>query len=180
MRFDGFDVVASRWVPELSAAKPRWGASSNWSSHLQEQEYIYLCKATKKHSEMLARSCTRCVVRSRSRLTPLRVQRRNYAASAGAAPAPAPSSMGMLAPMVTELDRMAPSFDIRGANIRVIKTPADFYETLKVCSLISLLRARADLSGTDTECERANLPLDVVYRQVGARAHRHPEGSSVS
>lgn len=27
---------------------------------------------------------------------------------------------------------MAPSFDLRGDQIRILKTPADFYETLKV------------------------------------------------
>ncbi|OAQ65379.1 CDP-diacylglycerol-glycerol-3-phosphate 3-phosphatidyltransferase [Pochonia chlamydosporia 170] len=40
-------------------------------------------------------------------------------------------SVGTLVPIVSELDRMAPSFDLRGENIRVIKTPAEFYETLK-------------------------------------------------
>ncbi|KAI9149598.1 CDP-diacylglycerol--glycerol-3-phosphate 3-phosphatidyltransferase [Paramyrothecium foliicola] len=33
--------------------------------------------------------------------------------------------------MNPELDRMAPSFDIQGSQIQVIKTPAEFYETLK-------------------------------------------------
>lgn len=40
--------------------------------------------------------------------------------------------MGLLAPLVSELDRMAPSFDIRGEQVRILQTPADFYETLKV------------------------------------------------
>jgi CDP-diacylglycerol--glycerol-3-phosphate 3-phosphatidyltransferase len=34
--------------------------------------------------------------------------------------------------MVSELDRMAPSFDVRGDQIRILRTPAEFYETLKV------------------------------------------------
>lgn len=38
----------------------------------------------------------------------------------------------MLVPLANELDRIAPYFDIKGSQIRIIKTPADFYETLKV------------------------------------------------
>ncbi|KAI1370417.1 hypothetical protein F4677DRAFT_364005 [Hypoxylon crocopeplum] len=41
------------------------------------------------------------------------------------------SSTGMLAPFVNELDKIAPSFKIRGSQIQIIKSPADFYETLK-------------------------------------------------
>jgi CDP-diacylglycerol--glycerol-3-phosphate 3-phosphatidyltransferase len=40
--------------------------------------------------------------------------------------------VGTLAPIVSELDRLAPSFDISGDRIQIIKTPTDFYETLKV------------------------------------------------
>ncbi|EEU41218.1 uncharacterized protein NECHADRAFT_62562 [Fusarium vanettenii 77-13-4] len=55
--------------------------------------------------------------------------------SAGA-PAPAPASspaggVGALAPFVNELDRLAPSFDVRGDQIQIIRTPTEFYETLK-------------------------------------------------
>lgn len=56
--------------------------------------------------------------------------------SAGA-PAPAPASspasgVGALAPFVNELDRLAPSFDVQGDQIQIIRTPTEFYETLKV------------------------------------------------
>ena len=37
----------------------------------------------------------------------------------------------LLAPIVSELDRMAPRVDIRGSQVRVLETPAEFYETLK-------------------------------------------------
>ncbi|KAJ9143697.1 CDP-diacylglycerol--glycerol-3-phosphate 3-phosphatidyltransferase [Pleurostoma richardsiae] len=37
----------------------------------------------------------------------------------------------MLMPFVSELDRIAPSFPIDGSQIRVLQTPAEFYETLK-------------------------------------------------
>lgn len=39
---------------------------------------------------------------------------------------------GALTPFVAELDRLAPSFDVRGEQIQIIRTPAQFYETLKV------------------------------------------------
>ncbi|KAG8158998.1 hypothetical protein KVR01_011441 [Diaporthe batatas] len=37
----------------------------------------------------------------------------------------------MLAPFMSELDRIAPSFPINGSQIRILQTPAEFYETLK-------------------------------------------------
>lgn len=37
----------------------------------------------------------------------------------------------MLAPFVGELDRIAPSFDINGSQVRILQTPTEFYETLK-------------------------------------------------
>ncbi len=52
--------------------------------------------------------------------------------AAGATPGSAPmSSAGMLAPFVGELDKIAPSFKINGSQIRVLQSPAEFYETLK-------------------------------------------------
>ncbi|PHH93346.1 hypothetical protein CDD83_5900 [Cordyceps sp. RAO-2017] len=57
---------------------------------------------------------------------------RGYATSAGGqAPAAPAAAVGSLAPIVSELDRMAPSFDVRQESIRILKTPAEFYETLK-------------------------------------------------
>lgn len=87
---------------------------------------------------MLARSCTRCVARARgpafrTNMAPARAQCRRYATPSGAAASSAPGNgAGVLAPLVSELDRMAPSFDVRGEDIRILQTPADFYETLKV------------------------------------------------
>jgi CDP-diacylglycerol--glycerol-3-phosphate 3-phosphatidyltransferase len=40
----------------------------------------------------------------------------------------------MLAPFVGELDRVAPSFRINGSRVKVLETPTEFYETLKVGS----------------------------------------------
>ncbi|KAJ4045502.1 CDP-diacylglycerol--glycerol-3-phosphate 3-phosphatidyltransferase [Fusarium oxysporum] len=84
---------------------------------------------------MLTRSCARCTTRLRAasfkpRVTSARVQTRQYAMPAGNTP-PSVNSVGALAPFVTELDRLAPSFDVRGEQIQIIRTPAEFYETLK-------------------------------------------------
>jgi len=38
----------------------------------------------------------------------------------------------MLAPFIGDLDRIAPSYQINGSQIQVLKTPSEFYETLKV------------------------------------------------
>ncbi|KAK7420209.1 CDP-diacylglycerol--glycerol-3-phosphate 3-phosphatidyltransferase [Neonectria punicea] len=90
---------------------------------------------------MLARSCARCTYKLRApafkaaapHAPAVRFQCRRYAMPAGAPPAsPSPASgVGALAPFVSELDRLAPSFDVRGDQIRIIQTPAEFYETLK-------------------------------------------------
>lgn len=66
----------------------------------------------------------------------MRVPCRRHSASAGGGGASAPSSpgsgAGALAPIVSELDRLAPSFDVDHESIRILQTPAEFYETLKV------------------------------------------------
>ena len=87
---------------------------------------------------MLARSVARCSNRLRTPvLRPClrfaRPQCRRFSMHAsGATPGSAPmSSAGMLAPFVGELDRIAPSFKINGSQIRVLQSPAEFYETLK-------------------------------------------------
>lgn len=41
----------------------------------------------------------------------------------------------MLAAFTEELDKIAPRFDIRGEQVKVLRTPSEFYETLKVCGL---------------------------------------------
>lgn len=46
-------------------------------------------------------------------------------------PSPAMSSAAIIEPFTTELDRIAPSFKINGSQVRVLQTPAEFYETLK-------------------------------------------------
>jgi hypothetical protein len=38
----------------------------------------------------------------------------------------------MLATINTDLDQIAPKFEVQPDQIRILKTPAEFYETLKV------------------------------------------------
>ncbi|CAG9995953.1 unnamed protein product [Clonostachys byssicola] len=93
---------------------------------------------------MIVRTCLRCTGRARPRPFSQpslpkgapRFQCRRFS-STGAAHAASTSAtsgssaFGVLAPFVSELDRVAPSFDLRGDQIEVIQTPTEFYETLK-------------------------------------------------
>lgn len=90
---------------------------------------------------MLTRSCCRCVSRTGLQYRPVklpitRTQARHYATPSGSAPAQATTKAGMLAPFVNELDKIAPSVDLHGDQIRIIQTPSEFYEALKVGSLL--------------------------------------------
>lgn len=88
---------------------------------------------------MFARSVIRS---SRSRIAlPLRrpvslgKPARRYSTSSSAAPGspPAtPSGAAMLASLTSELDRLSPRFEVQPQQIEILKTPAEFYETLKV------------------------------------------------
>lgn len=80
---------------------------------------------------MLARGC-RCAIRPRAWSRPRpqalpRIQIRRASTTA----TPSASPPNLLAPFVSEFDRLAPSFDVRADQIQIIQTPADFYSTLK-------------------------------------------------
>ncbi|KAK3685197.1 hypothetical protein B0T22DRAFT_212890 [Podospora appendiculata] len=93
---------------------------------------------------MLVRSVSRCSSKLRAptarpclRLAN-RPQRRHFSmpATPGAqhsssTPSSTTAAVGMIAPFVDELDRIAPSFRINGSQVRVLQTPTEFYETLK-------------------------------------------------
>lgn len=38
----------------------------------------------------------------------------------------------MLGAFTSELDKIAPKFEIQGSQIQILRTPSEFYETLKV------------------------------------------------
>lgn len=93
---------------------------------------------------MLARNTvTRCtVLKSRPpvsftptfRVTKQQQARQYATAGAGAGAAPASSTMssaGMLAPFISQLDQIAPSFPIHGSQVQILETPAEFYVTLE-------------------------------------------------
>ncbi|CZR60072.1 related to phosphatidylglycerophosphate synthase PEL1 [Phialocephala subalpina] len=83
---------------------------------------------------MIIRSTLRCsAVRRlpvyRARL--LQAKPRRYSTSAPLAQPPSSSPASMLGPFTNELDRIAPKFEIQGSQINVLRTPSEFYETLK-------------------------------------------------
>ncbi|KAG5926214.1 hypothetical protein E4U53_003121 [Claviceps sorghi] len=125
---------------------------------------------------MFARTCIRCVARPRSALRPNvvshRVSRRSFGTAPGSA-APTTQANGLgaasLAPLVNELDCMAPSFDLRGEDVCIIRSPADFYDTLKdririakrriFLSTLYIGRSERDLIATLQDAMRRNPQL---------------------
>ena len=68
----------------------------------------------------------------RTSAQPVRTTRR-YSTANAPPMAPAPQSQAsMLATITTDLDRIAPRFEMQPDQITIIQTPAEFYETLKV------------------------------------------------
>ncbi|KAK4235903.1 hypothetical protein C8A03DRAFT_17398 [Achaetomium macrosporum] len=87
---------------------------------------------------MLVRSIAQCSNKLRApvsrpclRLAKPHCRRFSMPAAGATLGSPPMSSAGMLAPFVGELDRIAPSFNINGSQIHVLRSPAEFYETLK-------------------------------------------------
>ena len=80
---------------------------------------------------MITRSAIRCLRRRpASRAWP---RHRAYSSAAAAAPAAANASPNIaLKSLVAELDKIAPRFDVDASQIRILETPSEFYETLKV------------------------------------------------
>lgn len=61
--------------------------------------------------------------------------RRRYSSSAPKAPVPgadSTSAVAALGGLNSELDKLTPRFDLNANQIQIIKTPTEFYETLKV------------------------------------------------
>ena len=85
-----------------------------------------------------------------------RVQRRYSSTSIGSAlpAAPVQSSAAPIASITNELDRLSPRFDIPAESIEILRTPAEFYSTLKARSLSATNRiiTNKERIGQDTEC----------------------------
>lgn len=60
-----------------------------------------------------------------------RVQRRYSSTSSGNAAAPIQSSAAPIASITNELDKISPRFDVPAESIEILRTPAEFYATLK-------------------------------------------------
>ncbi|KAA6411892.1 MAG: CDP-diacylglycerol-glycerol-3-phosphate 3-phosphatidyltransferase [Lasallia pustulata] len=81
---------------------------------------------------MLVRRITTCPLRAYTkRSLTWRPRPRRYTTSVpGASQQPA-SNASILGGLTTELDRVAPRFEIRAEQIQVLESPSEFYETLK-------------------------------------------------
>ncbi|KAI0471534.1 hypothetical protein GGR56DRAFT_76034 [Xylariaceae sp. FL0804] len=146
---------------------------------------------------MIVRGTARCCGRlragaSRPYAQYAKPRSRNYSIPAGSAPASSSAgSGGMLAPFVSELDRIAPSFKIRGSQVRIIQTPADFYETLKArirdakkrifLSTLYIGKSEQELIATLQAALRANPELKLSILTDALRGTREaPEPSCAS
>lgn len=50
----------------------------------------------------------------------------------------------MLGAFTNELDKIAPKFEVEGSQIHVLRSPSEFYETLKVWRVYKIVVPRAD------------------------------------
>lgn len=100
---------------------------------------------SKSGSTMIIRGCLRLqlprVAAKRAFRTfaqPAKTTRRYSTANAPPMASSTPQSqVSMLATITTDLDKIAPRFEIQPDQITIIQSPADFYETLKVGQLYS-------------------------------------------
>ena len=80
-----------------------------------------------------SRGVAACEAQSFARCS--RLSKRRYSSNAPDIPVPSADSsspIAALAGLNSELDKLTPRFDIDANQIQIIRTPADFYETLKV------------------------------------------------
>ena len=76
------------------------------------------------------------------------------------------SPAAMLGAFTNELDRIAPKFEIHGSQINILRSPAEFYETLKVGKIsYAVLGQRLMETDQDIECRKTNLLVNLVHRQ---------------
>jgi CDP-diacylglycerol--glycerol-3-phosphate 3-phosphatidyltransferase len=61
-----------------------------------------------------------------------RIYARNFSAQSGTSATTAASALSPLAGITSELDRIAPRFEVPASQITIIESPASFYSTLKV------------------------------------------------
>jgi hypothetical protein len=72
----------------------------------------------------------------------------------------------MLGTFMNELDRISPRFDIQGSQIRILQSPSEFYETLKVGHEASLIHREKLMGlGQDIKCGETNIFVNLVHRE---------------
>jgi CDP-diacylglycerol--glycerol-3-phosphate 3-phosphatidyltransferase len=85
---------------------------------------------------MIVRSIARCSATRRlpvGRPRLLNAKPRRFSTSSSSVTSPnGASQASMLGAFTSELDRIAPKFEIQGSQIQILRTPSEFYETLKV------------------------------------------------
>ena len=116
---------------QLQAVEPRAPAP------LETQDIILGRLETLSTEEMIVRSTMRCAASRRLQVCcprNLQCKPRRYSSSTSslASSASNTSPASMLGAFTNELDRIAPKFQIQGSQIHILRSPAEFYESLKV------------------------------------------------
>jgi len=123
---DGFGTANFVLAPPTSINSPKSPLPAN----------TLLCPPEAQKVAMIVRGIARCsatrrLIVCRPRL--LQAKPRRYSTSTSSTPAPnGASQASMLGAFTSELDRIAPKFEIQGSQIQILRTPSEFYETLKV------------------------------------------------
>jgi hypothetical protein len=72
----------------------------------------------------------------------------------------------MLGAFTNELDRIAPKFEIHGSQIQILRSPTEFYETLKVRYIGDIMDGYELMEvGQDFESRKSDIPLYFVHRE---------------
>jgi len=71
----------------------------------------------------------------------------------------------MLGAFTNELDKIAPRFEVQGSQIHILRSPSEFYETLKVWAEVTVEMHRLMEIGQNIECRETDILVNLVYRQ---------------
>lgn len=110
-----------------------------WSKHLSINLvslglfFVLLVTSRRMFARCVPRQAARRAVRS-IRSSHQMPMRRRYSNSSVASTTSTPSPGAALGGLNTELDKLSPRFDITSSQIEILRSPSDFYETLKASS----------------------------------------------
>ena len=126
-----------------------------------------------KEVAMIVRSITRCSATRRLQVCRPRIlhlKQRQYSTSSPSIASSTSPPASMLGAFTNELDKIAPKFEIHGSQIQILRSPSEFYETLKVGDSVDALgRQRLMEAGQDIKRRESDLLINVVYRKDRAR-----------